>query len=103
MTTQDRRDGGVGSAQAQDWLLFDADQHYYEAEDAFTRHLDPAFRSAVRWVEVDGRRRLLVGDRLFRMVSNPTFDPVAKPGALADYFRAKNTVGADPKAMMELE
>jgi predicted TIM-barrel fold metal-dependent hydrolase len=83
--------------------LFDADQHYYEAEDAFTRHLDPAFRSSLRWVEMDGRRRLLVGDRLFRMVSNPTFDPVAKPGALADYYRAKNTAGVNPKAMMDME
>jgi predicted TIM-barrel fold metal-dependent hydrolase len=93
----------IGSGQVPAWPLFDADQHYYEAEDAFTRHLDPALRSAVRWVELDGRRRLLIGDRLFRMVSNPTFDPVAKPGALADYYRAKNTAGADPKAMMEME
>ena len=85
------------------WPLFDVDQHYYEAEDAFTRHLEPAYRSAIRWVEIDGRRRLLVNDHLFRMLANPTFDPVAKPGVLAEYYRAKNTVGLDPKAMMELE
>ena len=24
---------------------FDADNHYYEAEDAFIRHIDPAMRS----------------------------------------------------------
>jgi predicted TIM-barrel fold metal-dependent hydrolase len=85
------------------WPLFDVDQHYYEAEDAFTRHLDPAYRSSIRWVQLDGHKRLLVGDRLFRMVANPSFDPVAKPGALAAYYRAKNTSGADPKAMMEME
>jgi predicted TIM-barrel fold metal-dependent hydrolase len=85
------------------WLLFDADQHYYEAEDAFTRHLEPTFRSSIRWIELDGRRRLLVGDRVFRMIANPTFDPVAKPGTLADYYRAKNTDGVELKAMMEME
>src|SRR5437763_13021028 len=85
------------------WPLYDVDQHYYEAEDAFGRHLEKAHRSAIRWVEIDGRKRLLVGDRLWRMVSNPTFDPVAKPGMLADYYRAKNTAGANPKDMMELE
>jgi predicted TIM-barrel fold metal-dependent hydrolase len=85
------------------WPLFDADQHYYEAEDAFTRHLDPEFRSTIRWIELDGRRRLLIGDQLFRMVANPTFDPVAKPGALAEYFKAKNAAGTSTKAMMEME
>jgi predicted TIM-barrel fold metal-dependent hydrolase len=37
------------------------------------------------------------------MVGNPTFDPVAKPGMLADYYRAKNTSGASPKDILELE
>lgn len=92
----------VGSTEAT-WPLFDADQHYYEAEDAFTRHLEPELQSSIRWVELDGRRRLLIGDHLFRMVSNPTFDPVAKPGALAEYYRARNVIGSDPKTMMELE
>ena len=99
MTLSDQR----APAPPPPWPLFDCDQHYYEAEDAFTRHLDPAFYSAIRWAEIDGRKRLLVGDRLFRMVSNPSFDPVAKPGILADYYKAKNTVGVDPKAMMEME
>lgn len=85
------------------WPMFDADQHYYEAEDAFTRHLDPAFSSAIRWIEMDGRRRLMIGDRLFRMLSNPTFNPVAKPGVLAEYYKGNNTTGLDPKAIMELE
>ena len=31
-----------------DFAAFDADNHYYEATDAFTRHLDPAFRRRAR-------------------------------------------------------
>ena len=35
-----------------DFLAFDADNHYYEALDAFTRHIEPQYASG-RW---SGRR-----------------------------------------------
>jgi predicted TIM-barrel fold metal-dependent hydrolase len=74
-----------------DFTAFDADNHYYEATDAFTRHLDPAFRKrAMQWAEIDGKQRLLVGGRINRFIPNPTFDPVSKPGALDEYFRGRN-------------
>jgi predicted TIM-barrel fold metal-dependent hydrolase len=69
-------------------MLFDGDNHYYEALDAFTRHLDPRLGPrCVMWSEVAGRRYHLVGGKLSTVVSNPTFDPIAKPGALYGYFR----------------
>lgn len=69
---------------------FDADNHYYEAEDAFTRHIprDMAKR-CMQWAEIDGKKRLLVGGRVNRFIPNPTFDPVSKPGALDAYFRGQ--------------
>jgi predicted TIM-barrel fold metal-dependent hydrolase len=77
-----------------DFLAFDADQHYYEAEDAFLRHIDPRMRRrAMQWAVVDGRKRLLVGGRVNRFIPNPTFDPVAKPGCLDAYFRGHNPQG----------
>jgi predicted TIM-barrel fold metal-dependent hydrolase len=67
---------------------FDADNHYYEAPDAFTRHLDPAWRArTVDVAEVRGRTRHVVGGRVSEAVTNPTFDPIVKPGCLYDYFR----------------
>jgi predicted TIM-barrel fold metal-dependent hydrolase len=85
-----------------DFPLYDADQHYYEAADAFTRHLDPAYAYAFRWVtdKVTGRTGLVIGDRVYSMISNPTFNPVGRPGALAAYFRGENSGGADIKKMM---
>jgi hypothetical protein len=75
---------------------FDCDNHYYEAMDAFTRHLDPALGSrVVEWCEVNGRKYQVVGGRVFRGVVNPTFDPVAPAGALHDYFRG-NPDGRQP-------
>jgi len=73
---------------------FDADNHYYEHEDAFIRHIDPRYkRRAMQWAEVNGRRNLLVAGKVNRFIPNPTFDPVAKPGCLDEYFRGRNQAG----------
>jgi hypothetical protein len=70
---------------------FDADNHYYEATDAFTRFIDPKMaKRAMQWAEINGRQRLLVGGKINRFIPNPTFDPVAKPGSLDEYFRGRN-------------
>jgi predicted TIM-barrel fold metal-dependent hydrolase len=84
---------------------FDADNHYYEAEDAFTRHIDPAMaKRCMQWAEVGGKKRLLVGGKINKFIPNPTFDPIAKPGSLEDYFRGRNEAGLDLKTMFgELE
>jgi predicted TIM-barrel fold metal-dependent hydrolase len=68
--------------------VFDADNHYYEALDAFTRHLNPALGPRViQWVEINGRRYHALAGRVSQAVSNPTFDPVSPAGSLVDYFR----------------
>jgi predicted TIM-barrel fold metal-dependent hydrolase len=79
---------------------FDCDNHYYEAEDAFTRHMDPKLaRRGVQWALVNGKKRLLVDGKLDRFIPNPTFDPVARAGSLDAYFRGKNPEG---RSMAEL-
>ena len=68
--------------------VFDFDNHYYEAPDAFTRYADRSLGyRGVRWADIDGKRRLLVGGAVSSYVANPSFDPVAKPGALFDWYR----------------
>jgi predicted TIM-barrel fold metal-dependent hydrolase len=84
-------------------VVFDSDNHYYEAEDAFTRHVPRAMaKRCVQWADVGGRRRLLIGGRLDGFIPNPTFDPVGKPGALQAFFKGK--AGTDVRsAFGELE
>jgi predicted TIM-barrel fold metal-dependent hydrolase len=83
---------------------FDADNHYYEAEDAFIRHVDPKMRGrCMRWADVDGKKRLLVGGKINRFIPNPTFDPCSKPGALIDYFRGKTSITDLHSAFGELD
>jgi len=68
--------------------IFDCDNHYYEAPDAFTRHVPPDMQPrCVQWVEIDGRMRHLVGGRVDHSVGNPLFDPIAPPGCLHEYYR----------------
>lgn len=79
-----------------DYLAFDCDNHYYEALDAFTRHLDPKLGPrTVQWAEINGRKYHVVGGRVSHAVVNPTFDPIAKAGAMHDYFRG-NPDGRQP-------
>jgi len=79
--------------------ISDADQHVYETEDAVTRHLDPAYRNAFRWIELNGRKSLLLNDKLYRLVPNPTDEPVGRPGAMVEYFRGHNPEGRSLKEL----
>jgi predicted TIM-barrel fold metal-dependent hydrolase len=67
-----------------EYKIVDADNHYYETDDCFTRFIDPAFRDrAVHIVRAsDGPGRPYVGDQpLYFLVSNPS-DLVGKPGVV---------------------
>ena len=101
MTTLEAPADTLDAAPKLDHPVFDADNHYYEALDAFTRHLDPAWGPrTVQWAEIDGRKYHVVGGRVSRAVVNPTFDPVAKPGVLRDYFRG-NPNGDNPIELLK--
>jgi len=85
-------------------LIFDFDNHYYETPDAFIRYQDRSLGNrGVRWADVDGRRRLLVGGTVNSYIANPTFDPVAKPGCLYEWYRGNPHRVAIKDAFGELE
>ncbi len=64
-----------------DYRLVDFDNHYYEPEDAFTRHGDNEVQRFVRWVSDGKKRRLLFGNVVAAAIPNPTFNPIGKPGS----------------------
>lgn len=68
--------------------LFDADNHYYEAHDAFTRHVPKGMQSrCVQWVTMEhGRQYHSIAGKIDRF-TNPTFNPISKPGVLRELFR----------------
>ena len=73
--------------------VFDADNHLYETQDAFTRFLPKAYQSAIQYVEVKGRTKIALRGTISEYIPNPTFDVVARPGAQEEYFRSGNPEG----------
>ncbi|MDW3219678.1 MAG: amidohydrolase family protein [Acidimicrobiales bacterium] len=69
-------------------MIFDADNHYYEPQDCFTRFM-PASRmeEAVRVVESGDRSEVLIGDRPFTFLSEPFSEVHTKPGSLREMLR----------------
>ena len=73
--------------------LFDADNHLYETEEALTRHLPKEYAGAIQYVQVRGRTKIAIRGVISDYIPNPTFEVVARPGAMEDYFRTGNPEG----------
>lgn len=76
-----------------DFAVFDADNHLYETEDAFTRHLPARHADLFRFVEIKGRKKLVVRDRITEFIPNPTFEVVARPGSHMAFYAGDNPEG----------
>jgi predicted TIM-barrel fold metal-dependent hydrolase len=76
--------------------LFDADNHYWESSDAFTRHRNPKFLDrGLRVVPTDGTLRYFIGDRPHPILPGPgDVNPRPRPGALYGYFSGMSDKGA---------
>jgi predicted TIM-barrel fold metal-dependent hydrolase len=59
---------------------FDCDNHLYETSDALTKFLPAEYEGVVKYVEVNGRTKLAINDRISDYIPNPTFGKVAVPG-----------------------
>ena len=76
-----------------DFSIFDADNHLYETRDAFTRHLPERYKSAIDYVDLHGRTKIMIRGTVSEYIPNPTFEVVARPGAQEEYFRNGNPEG----------
>jgi predicted TIM-barrel fold metal-dependent hydrolase len=79
--------------------IFDADHHLYETRESFTKFLPEQHRRLIQYVEVEGRTKIVVNGQVSEYIPNPTFDVVARPGAMEDYFRKGNPDGLDRRAI----
>jgi predicted TIM-barrel fold metal-dependent hydrolase len=87
--------------------MFDADQHYYEPDDAFTRYLPKRFieeNRAVRVIRTKDRPqgRLFFGDQKITFYGVNPVEATKEPGALLKYFKIAagtgNAVAGNVKA-----
>ena len=86
-------------ARMRDFTVFDADNHLYETRDAFTKFLPDRYKGVVDYVEVRGRTKIVVKGRISNYIPNPTFDVVARPGSMEEYFRHGNPEGKDRRTL----
>ena len=59
---------------------FDSDNHLYETQDALTKFLPDEYQGIVRYVDIGGRTKLALNDKISDYIPNPTFNRVAVPG-----------------------
>jgi predicted TIM-barrel fold metal-dependent hydrolase len=85
------------------YALVDADNHYYEPRDCFSRFIEPRHRDkAIRVVkDDDGVERVMVGSKPFTFLGNMDFDHHAKPGALREMLRMMNTPDYEGQVVQE--
>ncbi|XVQ14716.1 amidohydrolase family protein [Spirillospora sp. CA-255316] len=73
--------------------LFDADNHLYEPQEALTQYLPKEYSGAIEYVQVRGRTKIAVRGQISEYIPNPTFEVVARPGAMEEYYRVGNPEG----------
>ncbi len=88
-----------------DIRLFDADNHYYEPRDCYTRHIEPKYRDRAIHVvrDTDGREQIMVGDKPFTFLKHHSFDRTTKPGALREMLRNMRHDGVGESASEEMQ
>lgn len=79
--------------------VYDADNHLYEPQDAFLRHLPKAYQREFYFAEVNGRTKLVINGQLSEYIPNPTFAVVAAPGVHEKWYRAENSEGLTMREM----
>jgi predicted TIM-barrel fold metal-dependent hydrolase len=79
--------------------IFDADNHMYELPEALLGHLPERYAEKLRFVDVEGRTRVCLQNRIVDFIPNPTFSVVAGPGKFIPYFAANNPEGLSLREM----
>lgn len=81
------------TSSAPSYPLFDADNHLYETEESLTKYLPKQYRDAIQYVQVNGRTKIAIRGQISEFIPNPTFEVVARPGAMEEYFKYGNPEG----------
>jgi predicted TIM-barrel fold metal-dependent hydrolase len=88
------------------YRMFDADNHYYETRDAFTRFIEPAYRDRVFRVGIGehGREQWFLGDQPHGYFPHWSFETAQKPGGLKEVLRnLKSGVISDARAEIPMD
>ena len=81
-----------------DYRIYDADNHYYEPDDCFTRHIESEYKDQTVWIDRrgDGPGRMYVGDERCHFFSVGAGDSVGAPGVMKEFLRGTSDQGGSP-------
>lgn len=87
-----------------DYLINDADNHYYEPDDCFSRHIEERFKGRTMWIDRSGDAsgdsarpgRMYVGEERCNFFSVGAGDSVGAPGMMKDFLRGTTEEGGSP-------
>ena len=81
-----------------DYRIHDADNHYYEPDDCFTRHIESRWKDQT--VRIDrsgtGPARMYIGSERCHFFSVATGDSVGPPGIMKAFLRGDSEEGGSP-------
>jgi predicted TIM-barrel fold metal-dependent hydrolase len=79
------------------YRLIDCDNHYYETDDCYTRHIESRFKDRTVWVDRtsrdDGFGTMMLGEDRLAFFSVGVGDYVGAPGAMKAFFKGKTEEG----------
>jgi predicted TIM-barrel fold metal-dependent hydrolase len=80
------------------YRMFDADTHYYEPDDCFTRHIESRFKSRTVWIDRSGKGagRMYVGADRCHFFSVGAGDSIGPPGIMKAFLRGDSEEGGSP-------
>jgi len=90
--------GEVGTPTKLGYRIHDADNHYYEPDDCFTRHIESRFKDRTVWVDrrEAGPSRMYVGRERCHFFSVGAGDSVGPPGIMKAFLRGETEKGGSP-------
>jgi predicted TIM-barrel fold metal-dependent hydrolase len=80
------------------YRMNDADNHYYEPDDCFTRHIESRFKDQTVWIDrrSDGPSRMYIGKERCQFFSVGAGDSVGPPGIMKAFLRGDSDEGGSP-------
>lgn len=87
--------------------VFDSDNHFYETPEALTKFIPEKYAGIIKYVDINGRTKLAIADKISDFIPNPTFNRVAPPGGQqSDPHQRRSVASPDaffhPEARMKL-
>ena len=82
-----------------DYRIHDADQHYYEPDDCYSRHIEAPFKDKTMWIDRSNPGtpgRMYIGEDRCQFFSVGAGDSIGAPGMMKAFLQGTSEQGGSP-------